>query len=110
MITFLLILSLYSAILSTILFIRWVRLLILRRNVKKRIEAETLSPSKQEFITEHPLTPMGQAIKDIEEEMEGEVIRGFEAEMERAESDEVEESVEEKEYRIEQDIIQKRGR
>ena len=108
MTTFLLALSLYSAILSTILFIRWMRLLILRRNAKRYIEAENLSSEKQAFITEHPLTPLGQVIKDMRDELEGEVVRGFEAELEREESEEVEESIEEREWKEEEMIKQKR--
>lgn len=111
MITFLLILSLYSAILSTILFVRWMRILIARRNVKEHIKEENLSPEKVEFLTAYPplpLTPFGQAIKDITEEMDGEVIRGFETDLNREESEEFEETVEEREWREEEKIKHQR--
>lgn len=108
MITLLFILSLYSATLSTILFARWMRLLMAKRNIRKQIEKNNLSLEKQEFIAEHPLIPMEQVIKDIEEELEGEVVRGFEAEADRAESEEVAESVEESEWREEEMINLKR--
>lgn len=106
MITFLLILSLYSATLSTILFVRWVRILIAKQNVREHIKEENLSPEKVEFISANPLTPFGQAVKDMEEE--GMVIRGFETDLNREESEEVEESVEEREYQEEERIKHQR--
>ena len=110
MTTFTLVLAIYASIISTILLARWVRLLILKRSVKRQIERDNLLPIKQEFLVEHPpLTPYGQALKDMKEEIEGVVVRGFETEMDRMESEEVEESVEEREYREEEMTRFKRG-
>ena len=104
MITF--ILALYSATLSTILLIRWVRLSIRRRNVRTHIKEENLSSEKQDFILSHPPSPMVDALSDMEEE--GEAIRGFEGEMEREKNVEIEESVEEREWREEEKIKHRR--
>jgi len=110
MITF--ILSLYSAILTTFLFGRWLRLVIARRRVNQSIIEENLSLGKEVFLREHPpLTPLGEALKDMKDEgvLEGDVISAFEIELERIERDEVEESVEEREYREEEMTKLKRG-
>ena len=108
--TLTLLLSIYASIISTILFARWVRLVILKRDVRRQIEKDNLSPEKQEFITEHPpISFLGQVFTKVEEEMEGEVVRGFETELDRMESEEVEESVEEREYQEEEMIKSKRG-
>jgi len=108
-ITLTLLLSIYASIISTILLARWVRLLILKRNARRQIEKDNLSPEKQEFIGKHPPIYTEQVIKAMQEEMEGVVVRGFEAELDRMESEEVEESVEEREYREEVMINLKRG-
>ena len=102
--TLVLLLSIYASIISTILFARWMRLLILKRNVRKQIERDSVSPEKQEFLVKHPPIFVEQ-----KEEMEGMVVTGFEVEMDRMESEEVEESIEEREYQEEEMIKSKRG-
>ena len=102
-----LILALYAAILSTFLFGRWVRMVIARRRLSQFIIEENLSPEKEIFIKEHPiLPPLREALKDMKDEgvLKGDVISAFETELERIERDEVEESVEEREYREEENI------
>ena len=106
--TFLLFLSLYSAILSTILFIRWMRLLIIRGKIRKQLRIPDLLPQNPNLTHNTLLTPFGQAIKDIEEELDGEVVRGFEIEMEREEGEGIEETVEEREWQEEEKIRQQR--
>lgn len=108
MITFLLIISIYSAILSTFLFGRWMRTLIRRSQVKWRLKQEMASPEWKAFLEKHP--PTSHPLPPVkEEEIEGEVIRGFETELDQMESAEVEESVEEREWREEETIKLKRG-
>lgn len=108
MITFLLVLSLYSAILSTFLFGRWVRTVIIRSQVKRKLKREMASPEWKAFLEKHPPTnPIPPQIN--KDEMEGEVVRGFEVELDRMESEEVEESVEEREWREEEMIKLRRG-
>lgn len=82
-------------------------MVIARRRVNQSIIEENLSPEKEVFLREHPpLTPLGEALKDMKDEgvLEGDVISAFETELERIERDEVEESVEEREYREEENI------
>ena len=101
------ILALYAAILSTFLFGRWVRMVIARRRLSQFIVEENLSPEKEIFIKEHPpLTPLRQAIIDLKDEgmLEGDVVSEFENELERIERGEIEESVEEREWREEENI------
>ena len=110
MITFLLILSLYSAILSTFLFGRWVRTLIRRRQVKVGLKKEMDSPEWKTFLEKHPPIPINHPLPQVKEvELDGEVVRGFEIEMDRMESEEVEESIEEREWKEEEMIKSKRG-
>lgn len=108
MITFLFILSLYSAILSTFLFGRWVRTAIIRRQVRIRLKREMVSPEREAFLKAHPpvLLP---SLKREEIELEGEVVRGFEVEIDWMEKEEIEETVEEREYREEIMSNLKRG-
>jgi alpha/beta superfamily hydrolase len=104
------ILALYAAILSTFLFGRWVRLEIIRWRAKKAIFIDGFPPEREAFIKEHPirsaLTPLGEALKDMKDEgeLEGDVVREFELEMDRLERSDVEESVEEREWREEENI------
>lgn len=108
MITFLLILSLYSATLSTFLFGRWVRTFIIRSQVKQKLRREMASPEWKAFLEKHPpINPVPPRVN--KDEMEGVVVCGFEIELDRMESEEVEESVEEREWKEEEMIKLKRG-
>ena len=104
------ILLLYSVILSTFLFGRWIRTVVRRRQVRVRLKKEMNSPEWKTFLEKHPPIPTNHPLPQVEEvELDGEVVRGFEIEMDRMESEEVEESVEEREWREEEMIKSKRG-
>ena len=69
-------------------------MVILRRRVREHLTVEMEPGVKQPFIASlPPAFP-----RDFDEEIEGDVVRGLELEMERLERDEIEESVEEREW------------
>jgi len=86
------------------------RLFILRRRAKRIIEVDRDSIESKEFLAAHPPIPIPQSLDEIELDIAGEVVRGFEAELERAEIDEIEDTVEEREYQEEKKIEQSRQR
>jgi len=106
-------LSLYSAILSTFLFARWIRLSIARKRASLAIQEDLLPIQKEAFIIAHPLSAKIDAEKALTEETEKEKMKdqifmsGLEMELELAEADEVQESVEEREYVEEQKLLSK---
>ena len=102
------ILSIYAAILSTILMVRWIRLGVVRRKVSRQLAAERSrdeQTTKEAFI--HPFPPPLFSINQPEEEGEVTPATELDVEFERSEVDEP--SVEEREWEEEQRTLRRMG-
>lgn len=76
-------------------------MVILRGRMRRHLVEEVKPEVKQAFIAS--ILPLIQ----VEAELDGDVVRGMEMEMERLERDEIEESIEEREWKEEQNLNQR---